>query len=331
MKALAKWSGTNAEATNRADLLLRYFQSTVFDSWIALQYLFQNTQPGVHDYLCNRLHELGEEAIEKYLLQLVYLAISKPGHPLEQTIVNLCQKSFRVAIKEVPIRNPKLDPLSPLNSQFISPPFSPVLSPGSSLLYAHAGDLQAAQQRLYEIHSVEELVRPVVTHPPGRMVMSPPGGSLAGAQLRSCAEDVAPAVSRRKSGALQIDLGCLLPGEQRMRVPSLGAAAVSAAASTLAERIQSIRRELGEGEGVTALLERSKQQGTGYVAATEEFSDDEFNNRPMSPLSRLRYDTFGATLDFVDALCDASSSLASYSQVRHDKWLRSASLRLFMS
>lgn len=107
-----------------------------------------------------------------------------------------------------------------------------------------------------------------------------------------------------------------------------------------------IRQELGQGEGVTALLERSKGSG-GPVVATEDdggiggggggggggqcFSDDEGpgggpgggghhggvgSSGPMSPSTRLRRDTFGATLDFIEALCDASSSLASFSQVR---------------
>lgn len=89
--------------------------------------------------------------------------------------------------------------------------------------------------------------------------------------------------------------------------------------ASIADRIQALKRELGEGEGVSALLERAKQQGMAPVAAVEDdglFSDDELSNRPMSPLSRLRYDTFGATLDFVDALCYASSSLTNYSQAR---------------
>ena len=83
-----------------------------------------------------------------------------------------------------------------------------------------------------------------------------------------------------------------------------------------------IRKELGSGEGVTALLERSRKAGP--VVASEDdaghcLSDDETGRGgglPMSPTTRLRRDTFGATLDFVEALCDASSSLATFSQVR---------------
>ena len=84
-----------------------------------------------------------------------------------------------------------------------------------------------------------------------------------------------------------------------------------------------IRQELGKGEGVTALLERASRRA-GPVTATEDdggggiLSDDEGvgMSRPMSPTTRLRRDTFGATLDFIEALCDASSSLASFTQVR---------------
>ncbi|KAG2497053.1 hypothetical protein HYH03_005051 [Edaphochlamys debaryana] len=450
--ALAKWSEGSPKDQN--SLLLRYFQSSSFDAWVALQYLYQNLQPGVHDYLCNRLHELGEESVEKYLLQLVYLAVSKPGGTLERTIVDLCSKSFRVAIKtqwllvalcqdhpkskalesfkeraykaalegnwEVPIRNPKLDPLSPFASHVASPPFSPPFSPGSSLIINNLpvgmGD---------QITPVAPALHPqhlFATQPPGRMVMSPPnhglgipnglgaGGGAPGvlAQIAEANDGSVLLPTRRSGGSgLAIDLGCLLPPEQRglsmgagagsaaavvaaggggcMAVPPMdvplvsapppitqqrangfgqnvqlpakpvqapsdggsvasdkpgpsgrvsafgvaAANAVSAAASSFAERIQSLRRELGDGEGVTGLLERSKQTGPGgmVVAAVEEgdaglLSDDEFGNRPMSPLTRLRYDTFGATLDFVDALCDASSALTSFSQEERHKALR---------
>lgn len=65
------------------------------------RYLYQNTQPGVQDYLCNKLFELGEDAVDRYLLQFVYLAVSRPGQPLERTIVDLCSRNFRIAIKVV--------------------------------------------------------------------------------------------------------------------------------------------------------------------------------------------------------------------------------------
>lgn len=52
------------------------------------------------------------------------------------------------------------------------------------------------------------------------------------------------------------------------------------------------------------------------------FSDDEgqLSGGVLSPTARLRRDTFGATLDFIEALCDASSSLTSISQVWGQGW-----------
>ncbi len=49
-------------------------------------------------------------------------------------------------------------------------------------------------------------------------------------------------------------------------------------------------------------------------------SDDEgagptSGGAPISPTTRRRQQTFGATLDFIEALCDGSSSLTSYTQV----------------
>lgn len=84
--------------------------------------------------------------------------------------------------------------------------------------------------------------------------------------------------------------------------------------STNFERCKMLRQELGEGEGVTALLERSckiaGEHGPGRVVATE----DEVVDEPLSS-PRLRQTTFTATLNFVDALCDASSSLVHIPQV----------------
>eukprot|EP00198_Chlamydomonas_reinhardtii_P002058 XP_001691394.1 smilar to phosphatidylinositol 3- or 4-kinase [Chlamydomonas reinhardtii] len=513
VKQLANKWGSESKA-NKEDLLLRYFKSSPFDVWLALQHLYTSTQAGVQDYLANRLHELSEEAVEQFLLQFVYLAVSRPGSALERTIVELCSKTFRVAIKtqwllvalcqdhpknktlesfreraykaalegkwEVPIRNPKLDPLSPYASNVLaSPTFSPPFSPGTSLMLAptmppplsmlphsavpqrntaangsygggavgpqpakqqqplqhsSAGGNNGAQDSDYHsptfsaatavplanaaavpapMHSQSPFFHahnhPPVVQPPGHIVMSPPshggpGSTLAaaaaaagisgsgtvlsngsvggassavgtGASERAVAVTAAAnllpvlpvalpgqqgqegagggepglrlqhssggaGLTARKSGSLQIDLGCLLAPEQRGLSLSAGQGVVSRQGSMggaagpmsstqppmeLPHRIQSLRRELGEGEGVSALLERSaKNTAAGMVAAEDEglMSDDEFGGRPMSPLTRLRYDTFGATLDFVDALCDASSALTNYSQDERHRALR---------
>ena len=63
------------------------------------RYLYTSTQPGVVEYLCNRLFDLGEGPLDSYLLQLVYLAVAKPGGPLEKTLVELSSRSFKLALK----------------------------------------------------------------------------------------------------------------------------------------------------------------------------------------------------------------------------------------
>jgi hypothetical protein len=40
-----------------------------------------------------------EPEVERYLLQFVYLAVSRPGSALERTIIAFCSKSFTIAVK----------------------------------------------------------------------------------------------------------------------------------------------------------------------------------------------------------------------------------------
>lgn len=84
--------------------------------------MFSNTQPGVHDYLCNKLYELPESALEKYLLQLTYLAFSKPGQQLERTIIDLCSKSFRIAVKVRTPMQPRYQTLAAYQATPCGPP-----------------------------------------------------------------------------------------------------------------------------------------------------------------------------------------------------------------
>lgn len=79
--------------------LLRLFTSQWFNPWLCVQYLWLHPGSGVEDYLCNKLNELPEPEIERYLLQFVYIAAGRPGSALERTIVGLCSKSFVIAIK----------------------------------------------------------------------------------------------------------------------------------------------------------------------------------------------------------------------------------------
>lgn len=91
--------GDAGTAGRPSDLLLRFFESDFFDEWIAVQYLYQNNSPGVHAYLCNKLFQFPDHKLDRYLLQLIYVALQRPGGCLEKTIVQLCAKSFKLAVK----------------------------------------------------------------------------------------------------------------------------------------------------------------------------------------------------------------------------------------
>lgn len=63
------------------------------------RYLFKSTSAGVQDYLCNRLYSLSEAGIERYLLQLGQLVLTRPHSSLERVLIDLCARSLRLAVK----------------------------------------------------------------------------------------------------------------------------------------------------------------------------------------------------------------------------------------
>ncbi len=352
------------------------------------RYLYQCHQPGVHDYLCNKLFDMHENAIDAYLLELVYLAVGKPGGALERTLIELASRSFKIALKvrccharmhasnlstndtcmrssspqsywlllalvqdnpkskhlqtlierveiaaldgkwAVPFRNPQLDPLSP---SVLSPMFSPtgILSPtqrppGGMSQVAGAQRGAGGTEVGDGILTLTEIV----------MGLTPEGAAAAAAAAQP----------------LKIDLDCLPAPEARgmsisivsasaesagaAAAPSFDAGSLSASSAAAAAAPQTtsrggslpapgtpeaavqysrIRQALGSGEGVTALLERSRAAG-GRVVATEDggvmsqvlSEEEEGPGSPtsaggcLSPTMRLRRDTFGATLDFIE-------------------------------
>eukprot|EP00002_Diphylleia_rotans_P008234 TRINITY_DN1797_c0_g1_i1.p1 TRINITY_DN1797_c0_g1~~TRINITY_DN1797_c0_g1_i1.p1 ORF type:complete len:702 (+),score=131.26 TRINITY_DN1797_c0_g1_i1:52-2157(+) len=80
--------------------LLRLFNSQFFDLWLAITYLFKFMNPGVVDYLANRLFDYPEEEIEFYIPQLCNLMIIRSStNALEHFMLNRCSKSIHFAIK----------------------------------------------------------------------------------------------------------------------------------------------------------------------------------------------------------------------------------------
>ncbi|BFZ59614.1 Phosphatidylinositol 4-kinase pik1alpha (PI4-kinase)(PtdIns-4-kinase) [Saitoella coloradoensis] len=82
-------------------LLLRFFQSTHFNSFLCVAYLSRYaTSPGIAYYLCTRLRGFNNEEIEFFLPQLCHLLISEDVdiHALEDFIVDLCERSVHFAL-----------------------------------------------------------------------------------------------------------------------------------------------------------------------------------------------------------------------------------------
>ncbi|KAJ3268339.1 Phosphatidylinositol 4-kinase pik1alpha (PI4-kinase)(PtdIns-4-kinase) [Terramyces sp. JEL0728] len=81
--------------------LLRLFESDVFDSRLALSYLF--TYPknvGIQNYICKELSKYPESDIEFLLPQICHIIVSRPedSASLEDFIISLCQRSNHMAI-----------------------------------------------------------------------------------------------------------------------------------------------------------------------------------------------------------------------------------------
>ncbi|KAK9837506.1 hypothetical protein WJX81_007387 [Elliptochloris bilobata] len=287
----------------KTDLLLKFFDSQHFDSWVALTYLYKSTSsPGVTDYLCNRLYTLPEEQVEVYLSQLCQLIINRPHSPLERVLVDLCARSLRIAVKvywlllaisqdnpkskhaaemrdrceraalegfwDPPFRDPKLVPISPPRAPRWAVA-SPPLSPTSHIARQRLGSAGGARWG-----SPEPFVSPGRGVPDGSRPTSPDG-------------------SAQGSGG-----------------GTGGGSGGAEARSASVDRRRRLRAELGDSEGVTALLENSLRAVEGGGAACLHARESAELSPPSSP--RLRQTTFGATLDFIEALCDASSGLTAF-------------------
>eukprot|EP00798_Chlamydomonas_sp_ICE-L_P018981 gene18981-25560_t len=361
----------------KTDLLLRLFESDFFNEWIAIQYLYQCNQPGVQDYLCNKLHDLPHEAIERYLLQLVYLSVSRPGQALEHTILTLCSKSFKLAVKvhwllvALCQDNPKSKPLealkdlcerTALDGTWV-PPFrtthlqtlSMNLSPGLGMGAVVASDVISPEARSPEVsmHSSPTGESPCL----GGKQQAASGGSgiLPRSSSAICLTYCLDLPAHRPSCSQESNdlddcqsLPLLTISAPRPRMPSpliihnlekelqkeppkpeqqlqqREDNSKEAPSSPLKDRINQIKHELGEGEGVTTLLEKAESHPivTTDVDAhiTSCFSDDEGDI--TSPRARARHQTLGSTLDFMEALCEASSSLTRYTQDERQGALR---------
>ncbi|XP_037577407.1 phosphatidylinositol 4-kinase beta [Dermacentor silvarum] len=93
----------SAERLVPKDLLLRLFESTLFDMPLAIDYLFRSKEPGVLAYLGNRMFSFSDADVDFYLPQIVsmYVHHSDIADSLRPYLVQRCSKDTDFSLQLV--------------------------------------------------------------------------------------------------------------------------------------------------------------------------------------------------------------------------------------
>ncbi|KAE9552503.1 hypothetical protein FO519_004283 [Halicephalobus sp. NKZ332] len=85
----------------KSGLLLRLFESPLFDITIAMQYLFNSKETGILLYLGNRLFKFPNETVDFYIPQLMTIYINMPdvAQVLHPYILKRCQESVLFSLE----------------------------------------------------------------------------------------------------------------------------------------------------------------------------------------------------------------------------------------
>ncbi|GFR11369.1 phosphatidylinositol 4-kinase beta [Trichonephila clavata] len=85
----------------KESLLLRLFESTLFDMSIAITYLFNSKEPGVQTYLGNRMFTFDDQSVDFYLPQLVSLYVhhSDIAEAIHPYLVYRCRNSVEFSLQ----------------------------------------------------------------------------------------------------------------------------------------------------------------------------------------------------------------------------------------
>merc|ERR1719220_1160641 len=80
--------------------LLRLFESTLFDPSMAMTYLFNSKEPGVLEYIGNKLFTFADTKVDFYLPQMINMYIMMPGvaeviHPY---LITRCRNSVQFSL-----------------------------------------------------------------------------------------------------------------------------------------------------------------------------------------------------------------------------------------
>ncbi|XP_054719481.1 phosphatidylinositol 4-kinase beta-like isoform X2 [Uloborus diversus] len=85
----------------KESLLLRLFESTLFDMSIAITYLFNSKEPGVQTYLGNRMFTFDHQSVDFYLPQLVSLYVhhSDVAEAIHPYLVYRCRNNVEFSLQ----------------------------------------------------------------------------------------------------------------------------------------------------------------------------------------------------------------------------------------
>jgi len=81
--------------------LLRLFESTMFDSSMAMNYLFNSKEPGVLEYIANKLFSFQDPEVDFYLPQLInmYIMMHAVAEVLHPYLISRCRNSVDFSLQ----------------------------------------------------------------------------------------------------------------------------------------------------------------------------------------------------------------------------------------
>ncbi|KAI8112901.1 hypothetical protein M9434_004221 [Picochlorum sp. BPE23] len=298
-------------------LLMRFFESEFFDAWIAVSYLHKDLPTATREYLCRRMYSLPECEVESYVSQLCQLCVSKGGDPeVENLLVDLSSNSLNIAVKiywillAISQDRPGDEGLAKLRDRcelaglagHWQLPFKDAALP-APLPRRMNRFMRYSQNGQPSVHSSVELLGGSPDPLMERRHSLETGGRDASPDGLGTGLFSSVFVDTGVEGLLYDEPGPLI-GEvherQQQRV-SVSGSGVSQGSdrSKMYESIDSLNSD-----GSTVTFVKSSLTSPSTLV--------DVPSPPSSP--KRRETTFGATLDFVEALCCASSFLTSFSE-----------------
>lgn len=331
-----KYGGEVSEMDNarqeNGGLLMRFFESEFFDAWIAVSYLHKDLHATTREYLCHRLYMLPEAEVEPYVSQLCQLYVSKGGDKeVAKLLVDLCANSLNIAVKTywilLAISQDRQGNASIIELKDMCELAG--LSGHWDLPFKDAALPSPIPRRTNRFmrHSIhgQGSSRSVEKKENGGFELfgSSPDGLVERRISAHSLKDYIGGDSRSSSpdglgsgvfSSVFVDTGVEgLIYESRPRAHD-----GNGRKETLGDSLSSMSKLRESAESL-----QSTQSNVTVLVSSKE-NDSKLVEAPSSP--KRRETTFGATLDFVEALCSASSVLTSVSESER-QWALHKALR----